>query len=112
MKKGFTLVELIIVGGICMIFTLALAQSCGGMGGEEHASKVEAMAINSAEALGFKDVLASCEGRDSNGDGKVSCTVSFQAGNGRDSRPFLCPAAFSLTSTCQQGQHGGPGYGF
>ncbi len=101
MKKGFTLIELLIVLAIVGVITAALFH--GLAGGEGHAEEVTDMAIDAAEELGYEDVQASCEGRDSNGDGKVSCTVSFATKTGRDSKPFLCPASWLMSSTCQQG---------
>jgi len=100
-NRGFTLLELIIVCAILLILGAFIFQvtSCGG---EDYSQEVSQQAANTAQQMGYKDVMALCEGVDSDGDGKVSCTITHTLPDGtRASMPFLCPSRWSRSSTCQ-----------
>jgi len=102
-KKAFTLIELIIVLMIVGILVTVVVSVVGGAcGGTAHSEEMSKLAGDTAVQMGYQEVVALCEGNDSDGDGKVSCTVTHTPpGGGRASIPFLCPSRWSRSSTCQ-----------
>lgn len=103
MKKAFTLIELLIVVGIIGILAAVTVMGIGsGCDGTRHGDEMSKLAGDTAVQMGYQEVVALCEGTDSDGDGKVGCTVTHTPpGGGRASIPFLCPSRWSRSSTCQ-----------
>lgn len=103
MKKGFTAAELIIVLGIVGVLLgilfMGVAGSCDAA---THGQEMSRLASETATEMGYQDVVAICDGVDTDGDGKVSCTVTYSVPGGtRTSIPFVCPSRWSRSSTCQ-----------
>ena len=103
MKKAFTLAELLIVIAIIGILAAVVLSGVGGAcDGTKHGQEMSTLAEDTAVQMGYQEVVALCEGTDSDGDGKVSCTVThIPPGGTRQSIPFVCPSRWSRSSTCQ-----------
>lgn len=80
--RGFTLIEaMIVVAVVVLIAGLVLGMlglSCGLAGSADHAEQ-EARAH--ASKLGWKVSGIACTGRDTDGDGYISCTVALEDGS-------------------------------
>lgn len=81
MRRGFSLVELLIVLAIVGIFIAVIA---GNVGGCNSTADVTATATRNAKAyaasMGIEIKGASCSGSDSDGDGYVSCSLNTADG--------------------------------
>lgn len=82
--RGLTLIEIMIVVAIVsIVFAGSLSLfgvNCGLQGSGEHA---EQEARSHAQKLGWKVAGAACTGRDTDGDGYISCTVALEDGTER-----------------------------
>lgn len=99
MKRGYTLVELLIVLAIiCIFFSILFVgcASCNGVG----ADTVQRRANEDARAFlrdlrpDLTDVRVSCQSLDSDGDGYVTCTGSGMAGTARELLSIDCRSSF------------------
>lgn len=105
MKKkivhGFTLVELMIVVaflGVLFMMFVAAFRGCGIQDASSKAADAKSFAVG----LGYDVRGAQCMNRDSDGDGYVSCTVSFADKNGNLSIvPIECASSYTIGSGCR-----------
>lgn len=97
MRKGFTLIEMIIVIAIAgILVTAVFARGCGANTG-----KAEELARDWAGKMypGYQIQHVECMGVDSDGDGYASCNVSLKAPDGKVvTPPVECSAGWSLGS--------------
>ncbi|MCX6714817.1 MAG: type II secretion system protein [Candidatus Uhrbacteria bacterium] len=109
MKKGFTLIELMIVLAIISILAVVVGgmfRGCSAVSG----SKQEAMATmrTYATEMGWKMVGGTCADTDSDGDGYISCTINVQEVEGAPpvAKALQCAsgAAISRTGGCKLAQ--------
>ncbi len=107
MKKGFTLIELMIVMAIISVFAVVIGsiffRGCSAVFG----SKQEAVANmrTYATEMGWKMVGGTCADTDSDGDGYISCTINIQEVEGAIpvAKAIQCAsgAAISRTGGCK-----------
>jgi len=79
-QKGFTLIELIIVAaivGIVGVLAFSMVGSCAG-----NKTEAKAAAKQWAIDMGLDPKGVTCVNRDTNGDGYVSCNVSYSDSRG------------------------------
>jgi prepilin-type N-terminal cleavage/methylation domain-containing protein len=100
MRKGFTLIELMIVIAILAILGTVVVTSLRGCG---RGSKEDAMASAQQYVgeMGWEYVAGTCAGNDSDGDGYISCDLRVRESKGAEyvvEKHLEC-ASGSVTST-------------
>jgi len=106
-RRGMSLVELMIVVAIVAIFVLILAGPAvaifGGGGGDVQVDATQ-QAKAYAAGMGYQDPRVQCVSWDSDGDGYVSCTVSFTQPNGTIGKDAVeCAAGFNVMGAINDG---------
>jgi len=85
MKKGFTLVELLITVAVVVIIALGVVVAVGGLScsrGEDVKKQAEEGAWAWAESMKLKPEAVSCVPQDSDGDGYIACSISVKKKDG------------------------------
>lgn len=88
---------------VLALIAIPILRSCD----RGHGDKISEKLRNQATSLGFHNVRAICDDHDSDGDGKVSCTLVYtilpDPEAPTETRQWLCPSHWSMSSTCQVG---------
>jgi len=106
-RRGMSLVELMIVFAIVGILCAIVIGPVAGVGcgaGEGVKTDATQQAQQYAAGMGYQDPRVQCVSWDSDGDGYVSCTVSFTQPNGTIGKDAVeCAAGFNVIGAINDG---------
>jgi len=103
-KRGFTLIELIMVVVIVGVAGGIVLTAAGGCQG--HKTEAEADARTFAASMGIKVKGVNCVDRDTDGDGYVSCTVSEEVDGKTRMHAVECASGWTWNSGCRMQKPG------
>lgn len=107
-SRGFSIIEALVVLALLTVGLAALlflGNACGvaGKGGHVQTSATE-QALDYAEGMGYQNAHVQCVTWDSDGDGYVSCTVSFTQPNGTIGKDAVeCAAGLNMNGAMNSG---------
>lgn len=99
MKKGFTLIELMICIAIVGIFVAIIWGNISNYTADN--SKTVEAAKSYVKDLGIRDANVQCVAIDTNNDGYVSCTASYRNSDKLEFLAFECASSLSFNSGCR-----------
>ncbi len=99
MRKGFTVIEAMVIIGIIAVLGLIVFQ--GFTSCRDSRDKATDEANKFLAELGIKAHGVSCAQRDSDNDGYVSCTASVEEGGKMKMMPIECASNWSWNDGCR-----------
>lgn len=95
-RRGFTLIELIIVVAMIALLVVGVLRVRGGKFGSKE--KAQLALKGTAEEMGWDLVASSCAESDTDGDGYISCMAKVRVGKDKDGNDLFEEKALECES--------------